>query len=189
MLQNLHLLKTRIFYALTCLLAGCLVLSCSSPMAGLTREQKNTVLECRRSVSRIRSARLDTSVIRLKKSEILTGYRDDLQQLVRFNRQVLTPAVDLGIDLFFVKGELVSSVHLEINRARVRNKVEVTSKQYYFSGGQVVHAESKSLKSGRIGEAELLRRLERKKPSSFKAGPYIYRDEITFFERFKSRLQ
>lgn len=162
--------------------------SCHRRLGDLANDQKLRVLAIEKIIENQSLLRLDSSVYTLKKTETLTAYKDDQKQIIRFMRSMSSTASFQTINLYFEKGELVSSVHEEINQARIKNQTEITRKQYYFQNGSVIYAEMRSVHSARLSNEQLLRKLNHTKPRPFKYSPYIYRDEIIFFEKNKNNF-
>ncbi|HMX87387.1 MAG TPA: hypothetical protein PKD30_02690 [Saprospiraceae bacterium] len=162
--------------------------SCHRRLGDLANDQKLRVLAIDKIIENQSLLRLDSSVYALKKTDTLTAYKDDHKQIIRFMRSLSSTASFQTINLYFEKGELVSSLHKEINQARIKNQTEITRKQYYFQNGSVIYAEMRSVHSARLSNEQLLHKLNLTKPRPFKHSPYIYRDEIIFFEKNKNNF-
>lgn len=162
--------------------------SCQRRLGDLSNDQKLRVLAIEKIIENQSMQHADSSVLSLKITDILTAYKDDHNQIIRLVRNLSSTASFQTINLFFEKGELVSSVHEEINQARIKNQTEITRKQYFFQNGSVIYAEMRRVHSARLTKEQLLRKLNHTKPKPFKYSPYIYRDEIIFFEKNKNNF-
>lgn len=163
-------------------------LQCSNPLKDLDTLNRSKVESIDNFVKSSIWNSTKPILLPIKKNESLFIWKNDQNQILRLNREISDPIVKKTFEYYFKDNKLVSSKHSQINTAKVKNKVWMEIKQYYFSEEKTIFASQKDLTFKENSEENYLK-LERRSPKKLNAPSNIFNDEMVIIGKLKTFIK
>ncbi|MEO6191155.1 MAG: hypothetical protein ABIO44_13145 [Saprospiraceae bacterium] len=172
------------------LLFICLLLTvaCSDKLySTLDQSTKDQVFQIKQSIQEINQNKYSNITLYNKPTESIIYQKNANNEIVKLTRKINSTGFHKTTEYYFKNAVLLSSLQMETNSAKVKNKLLVVHKQHYFSSEKTIFAEKKEVISKK-SEEKILKEISRKKPIKFEASPYLLRDELSYIEKIKTLI-
>ncbi|MCC6817153.1 MAG: hypothetical protein IT267_12130 [Saprospiraceae bacterium] len=187
---NLIILMKRTFAKIKIILFSfslLIVLSCSDNYTKiLDPKSKKSFIEIKEELQAKNWLNVINDSFQISKNEWV-HYSIDTQSMETRIKRLVREIANERTSLYFLRGnDLIYVKHVAINSAKIKHRIQIEMKEYFYTDKKCIFAIQKS-RISKFNSLNEVEKLERKKSKLFQPSSKIYQDEVQIIERIKVR--